>query len=602
MATEHPKDLSARTRSVNRVLGQAQAKLDAFAGKVRGTRVLDPACGSGNFLYVALNELLDLEKEVSVAAGKAGLGPFFPEVSPEQLFGIELEPYAHELAQVSVWIGYLQWLNRNGFGSPDDPILGAMTNIAEMDAVVNRAGDGEEPEEPEWPQADVVVGNPPYLGDKRMRSELGDAYVEDLRRLYKGRVAGGADLVCYWFEKARSQIEGGGAKRAGLLATNGIRYGANRRVLQRVKATGDLFMAWRDRPWVQDGAAVRISIVGFDDGSEPTRTLDGELVKQINADLTALVDVTVAKQLPENKGNCFLGMMKAGPFELDDETATAMLRAPVNPNGRPNSDVVRPRLGGQDVARRSRNSWIVDFGVDTTLEEASFYELPFEHVRAHVKPLRDKNRRAGTRERWWIFGEPRRNLRKAISERALLRCIVTPEASKHRVFVWMDTSVVPDHKLHVFARDDDYFFGVLHSRVHEVWSLAQGNWVGKGNDPSYSSSRTFKTFPMPWPPGTEPGEEDPRVFAIAEAARKLDRARRSWLDPDGAGEDVLKKRTLTNLYNDRPTWLANAHTTLDRAVFAAYGWPEDPEELSEEELLGRLLELNTQRAEDPTRA
>lgn len=231
------------------------------------------------------------------------------------------------------------------------------------------------------------------------------------------------------------------------------------------------------------------------------------------------------------------------------------------------------------------------------MEEASFYELPFEHVRAYVKPLRDKNRRTSTRERWWIFGEPRRNLRKAIAERGLARCVVTPEVSKYRVFAWMDTGVVPDHKLHVFARQDDYFFGVLHSRVHEAWSLAQGNWLGKGNDPSYSSSRTFETFPMPWPPGAEPGEDDAHVFGIAEAARRLDTARRNWLDPEGAGEAVLRKRTLTNLYNDRPTWLQNAHAALDRAVFAAYGWSEDPEDLPEEELLGRLLALNAQRAE-----
>lgn len=179
----------------------------------------------------------------------------------------------------------------------------------------------------------MIVGNPPYLGDKRMKEELGDAYVNDLRELYKGRVAGGADLVSYWFEKARAEIEDGKAKRVGLLATNGIRYGANRRVLQRIKATGDLFMAWRDRAWTLDGAAVRVSIAGFDDGSEPARTLDGEPVEQINADLTALVDVTSAVPLPENEGICFLGVMKSGPFDIDEQQARAMLRAPRTPTG-----------------------------------------------------------------------------------------------------------------------------------------------------------------------------------------------------------------------------------------------------------------------------
>lgn len=419
---------------------------------------------------------------------------------------------------------------------------------------------------------------------------MGDQYVEDLRRLYQGRIPGGADLVTYWFERAREPLASGKASRVGLLATNGIRYGANRRVLDRIKGEGDIFFAESDRAWVLNGAAVRVSMIGFDNGAEIERKLNGEAVARINSDLTAQVDVTKATSLAENKNLCFLGMMKSGPFELDDETAKVMLGAPVNPNGRPNSDVVRPRLGGRDVTRRPRNTWIIDFGVDTTLEEASYYELPFEHVRTHVKPLRDTNRRASTRERWWIFGEPRRNLREAIAQRQLTRCIVTPEVSKHRVFIWMDTRIVPDHKLHVFVRQDDYFFGILHSRVHEVWSLAQGNWLGKGNDPSYSSSRTFETFPFPWPPGEEPG--DPLVKRIAEAAHSLDELRRNWLNPEGASDAALKKRTLTNLYNERPTWLENAHRKLDQAVFSAYGWPA---EITDEEILQRLLELNLKR-------
>ncbi len=382
------------------------------------------------------------------------------------------------------------------------------------------------------------------------------------------------------------------------MATNGIRYGANRRVLERIKQTGDIFFAESDRPWILNGAAVRVSMVGFDNGSDHSRTLNGLPVEAIYADLTSLVDVTIAKKLPENRDICFLGMMKAGPFDIDANTAMRMLEAPVNPNGRPNSDVVRPRLGGQDVTRRPRDIWIIDFGVDTTLEEASLYEMPFEYVRNHVKPLRDKNRRASTREKWWIFGEPRRNLRQAIRERKLQRCLVTPEVSKYRVFVWIDVEVIPDHKLHVFARDDDYFFGVLQSRLHEVWSLAQGNWLGKGNDPSYSSSRTFETFPLPWPPGEEP-EGDSLVEEIAEAARRLDELRRNWLNPEGATEKELKKRTLTNLYNARPTWLANAHARLDRAVFAAYGWPED---ITDEDILKNLLALNLERSKQTAEA
>ncbi len=185
-------------------------------------RVLDPACGSGNFLYVSLKELLDLEKEVSAYSGEVGLTPFFPGVSPEQLYGIETSPYAHELAQVAVWIGYLQWMHDNGFGTRQEPILGPMTNIREMDALMERDED-EALCEPDWPEVDAIVGNPPFLGGKRLRAELEDAYVNDLFALYRDRVPREADLVCYWFERARQAIENGGAKRAGLLATNSIR-------------------------------------------------------------------------------------------------------------------------------------------------------------------------------------------------------------------------------------------------------------------------------------------------------------------------------------------------------------------------------------------
>ena len=355
----------------------------------------------------------------------------------------------------------------------------------------------------------MIVGNPPFLGDKKMRAQLGDQYVDDLRPLYGGRVAGGADLVTYWFERSRALIDGGAPLRVGLLATNGIRYGENRRVLERVRATGRIFLAWSDRPWVIDGAAVRVSMIGFDDGSDDDRWLDGSRVAIINPDLTTGVDLTSAKELAENAGLGFLGMMKAGPFDIDDVTAQAMLAAPVNPNGRPNHDVVRPRLGGTDVTRRPRAGFIIDFA-ELSPEAASLYEAPFEYVLTHVKPARDGNKRDRTRRRWWLFGENRPGLRWALS--GLKRCIVTPEVAKHRVFVWMDTEVVPDHTLHVITRDDDYFFGVLHSRPHELWSLAVGNWMGAGNDPRCNSSRTLGTFAFPWAPGDEP-TSDPRFSA-----------------------------------------------------------------------------------------
>jgi type II restriction/modification system DNA methylase subunit YeeA len=581
---------SLRTRYAN----ELERLIGSFLLKLSSIRVLDPACGSGNFLYVALRLLLDLWKEVSTFASSIGLPLMLTTnaPSPEQLFGIEIDEYAHELAQATVWIGYIQWLHENGFGVPTEPILKKLDNIKHMDAILAYDADGK-PVEPEWPVADVIIGNPPFLGDKKMRGDLGDKYVDDLRNLYEGQILGGSDLVTYWFERARVLIVQGRLLRAGLLATNSIRNGTNQRVLAKIKESGDIFMAWSDRPWILDSAAVRVSMVGFDNGSETERILDGRSVNSINSDLSYRPDVTTAKTLGENSGICYLGMMKAGPFDIDDLTAEKMLSAPINPNGRYNGDVVRPRFAGQDITKRPRYGWIIDFGVDMSEDGAALYELPFEYLKKHVKPIRDENRRASLKKRWWIYGEPRRNLRQAIQH--LARMIVTPEVSKYRVFTWLPTAVVPDHKLHVFARDDDYFFGVLHSYIHQTWSLTLGSTLE--DRPSYSSSRTFETFPFPWPPGQEL-TDDPKVQAIAQAAKELVEKRDAWLNPPGLGETELKKRTLTNLYNARPTWLDLAHKKLDKAVLAAYGWPDLMTDagINEDEVLARLLALNLERA------
>jgi SAM-dependent methyltransferase len=271
-----------------------QRLLMGFAGEIASVRVLDPACGSGNFLYVALRRLLDLEKEVIGFAAANGLTGFFPRVGPEQLHGIEINPYARELAQVVVWIGYIQWLHDNGFRMPSNPILKPLETIQRMDAILGRDTAGQLAE-PAWPEVDVILGNPPFLGGKRLRKEWGDVYVDDLFDLYDGRVPREADLVTYWFERARARIVEGRAWRAGLIATQGIRGGANRRVLEHIKQTGDIFMAWSDRPWILDGAAVHVSIVGFDGGAEIRRVLDGSAVHAINPDLTSAPDLTTAR-------------------------------------------------------------------------------------------------------------------------------------------------------------------------------------------------------------------------------------------------------------------------------------------------------------------
>jgi type II restriction/modification system DNA methylase subunit YeeA len=503
--------------------------------------------------------------------------------------GIELDAYAHELATATVWIGYIQWLRDNGFGRPSEPILKPLETVTQMDALLAHEGQGNAAE-PEWPEAEVIVGNPPFLGGKRLRTELGEEYVDALFELYKDRVPRRADLVMYWFEHTRSQGATARSKRVGLLATNSIRQQQNRPVVAAIKRAGDIFMAWSDRPWVLEGAAVRVSMIGFDNGEEQERTLNGVTVSSINADLTEALDLTDAQRSQENIGIYLRADEKGGPFDISYDTAQEMLRAPVNVNGRPNSDVVRTWITATDITGRPRHMWIVDFGVDMSMEEAALYELPFQYIEQHVKPIRAQNRVPRLRQQWWLHRRSRAEMRSELNK--LARYIVTPVTAKHRVFVWVDTGVLPDITLSVFAREDDYFFGVLHSRMHELWSRRMGAWMGAGNDLRYTPTSTFETFPLPWPPGKEP-KGDSRIEAIAEAARRLDELRRNWLNPEGASEAELKKRTLTNLYNACPTWLQNAHERLDEAVFAAYGWSSD---LSDEEILQNLLVLNLERS------
>ena len=608
----------------------AHETLVAFANDLAAVRVLDPACGSGNFLYVALRRLLDLQKEVIAYAARRGLPEIPLTVGPQQLYGIEINEYAHELAQVTVWIGYLQWRHENGFAEMADPVLRPLHNIRHMDAIL-AYDDAGNPVEPEWPAAEVIIGNPPFLGSKILRAELGDLYVSDLQRQYSGQMSRESDLVCYWFEKARRQIVNGLARRAGLLATNSIRGGANREVLQRIINTGGIFMAWSDRPWILDGAAVRVSMVGFDNGSQTQRFLDNLSVKQINADLTSTVDLTQALNLNENHHIAFMGDTKQGPFDIEWSVAQKMLAEDSNPNGRPNSDVIRPWYNGLDITRRPRNMWIIDFGTEMSKEQAMQYLLPFAHVMEHVKTQRDRDERDWYRAEWWLHYAPRPVFRRAIEH--LTRYIGTARVAKHRLFIWLDKSILPDSQIIAIARDDDYFFGVLHSRPHELWALRMGTSLE--DRPRYTPTTTFETFPSPWPPGSEPSQVQGTSGSalhleqdIARWARELAAWRDAWLNPpppakgtlDVAYDRLIKARTLTNLYNglvyyrthkgpafdhaaflketrgsvsrDEIRELDDIHRALDAAVLRAYGWPEN---LSDEAILERLLALNLER-------
>jgi type II restriction/modification system DNA methylase subunit YeeA len=340
-------------------------------------------------------------------------------------------------------------------------------------------------------------------------------------------------------------------------------------------------MAWSDEPWVLDGANVNVSFLAYDDGSEPTRTLNGEVVAAINANLTAGVNLGLAQRLPENAGVAFMGDTKGGRFDIPEALALELLAAP-NPDGRSNADVVRPWVNGLDITRRPRRMWIIDFGVSMAITEAAKYEAPFQYVLEHVKPERATNKRAAYAERWWLHVEPRSGMRTALA--GLPRYLATPRLTKHRLFVWLTPDILPDSQLIVLARDDDYTLGVLHSRPHQLWSLATGTQLE--TRPRYTPTTTFETFPFPEPTDTQ-------RQTIGLAAAELDRLRNGWLNPEGLEPEKLELRTLTNLYNLRPAWLEQAHGALDQAVFGAYGWPAD---VSDDDIPTRLFELNLVRA------
>lgn len=689
---------SAKTPKARKSAEQVIEKsLLEFVTRLASVRILDPACGSGNFLYVAIQQLLNLEKEVITFAARPDIAVgMFPRVRPTQLFGIEINPYAAELAQVVIWIGYLQWMRDNGFITGIRiPILEPLQTIECRDAILDflplraeKAQDKTRPEGPkdhsqghehmesgttrpegpkdrshgrkpvesgdmnksapegrqsadapartpvpaQWPEADFIIGNPPFLGSRLARNALGDSYVDQYQSAYSEDIPEGADFCCYWFELSRRAMRSHTSCRIGLLATQGIRGGSSRRVLEKIAEEGTIFFAVSDREWPLEGALVHVSLVGFSRSTNDTCVLDGRPVPKINANLTAGVDLVSATQLSENKGISFQGTINSGEFDISQNIAARLLRTPCV-DKRTNSFVLRPWANGKDITGRARGQWIIDFGINMAQEEAAGFDAPFEHVQNAVKPQRDKTKYAPSSSYpYWQLWNPRPDMRKRLS--GIAHPIATPRVTKHRLFVRLNVRVLPDAQIIVFARSDDYFFGVLHSAIHELWARRLGTQLREAESGfRYTPTTCFETFPLPWPPGSEPqapargtapvgraqGSDDGAVLVtrISEAARELNEQRERWLNPPewiepiaklidasddfsdlpeearplirqsaimaaAAADRRLKKRTLTNLYNERPTWLRLVHEKLDRAVLAAYAavdpdgdWSED---------------------------
>lgn len=629
---QDPKKYARVRTKANDCERQAQALFSSFLEKLRGFRILDPACGSGNFLYLSLKALKDLEHKINLEAETLGLQRQHDVTGPHNVLGIEVNEYAAELARITIWIGELQWRAQHGYSFKTNPVLEPLDCIESRDAIVNADGT-----EAEWPGASVVVGNPPFLGTKKMRREVGSEYTDRLRKAYSGRVVGFADLVCYWFEKARAKVVSGELGAAGLVATDSLRGGLNRKVLDGIVETATIYEAWSSLPWINEGASVQVCLVAFANKAFTVQPhLDGVAVPKINSDLSSGADLTTARVLPENQGAAFYTTVKAGAFDIPGAMARKWLALP-NPNGKSNADVVKPWANGKGVVERPKDKWIIDFGCDMSEEDASLYEAPFSYVLQHVKPERINNPRPSYKKYWWLLAEPIPQMRVALA--GLPRYLAVLGTAKHRIFTWVHGSILPDHALIAFARSDDTTFGILQSRFHVLWSLRLGTALD--DRPRYTPTTSFDTFPFPAgirpidtaskevrstpsgaliPAGLD-ADASAKASAIAEAAKRLYDRREAWLNPPDwivresditplgmsaspypmvikakpGHEADLAKRTLTKLYNEMPPWLKTAHDQLDQAVAAAYGWTDYSSAMPDSEVRDRLLALNRSR-------
>lgn len=623
---EMERKLKAAKTASTKALNEASKLYALFLLRLNKFRVLDPACGSGNFLYLSLKALRDVEKRAQIEAQELGLHAETElQTGPHNILGLEINEFAAELARVTVWIGDIQWCRQNGWQHASNPILKPLDGIEHRDALINADGS-----QAQWPKSDVIVGNPPFIGNKKMRGELGDAYVNAVRLAYRDNKLDGADFVCFWFEKARMQMEAGKLQSAGLVSTNSIRGGANREVLSRILEKSPIFLAWSDEDWWDNGAAVRVSMTGFGQ-SAMKPVLDGLEVAVIHADLTADIDVTNASAMRENLNKSFQGVtpraevkkkqrlelgLPSATFNLNGDEARKILREPANANGEPMSAVVRPYWITDDITTRPLDRFIINFIVREKMD-ASLFELPFkalESVRLNRAQMADAQDYP-----WWQLWRPRPAMVAAL--KGLARYISITRVSKHHLCAWTASAVTPGDALVVVARDDDTTMGLLQSRIHEVWALRQGTALE--DRPRYTHTTSFETFPFP--EGLTPNipavkyEDNEKAKTIATAARELIKLRDHYLNPsewtdwlitpeeEDAGfpkrpvpkpgyEVQLKKRTLTNLYNQRPQWLCLAHEALDRAVASAYGWSDYDADWPDEVILRRLLALNQQRS------
>lgn len=636
-------DNARSTADRQKAEGKADAAIktvQAFHDKLCETRVLDPACGTGNFLYVSLELMKRLEGEVLEAlvnlGGQEGLALETHTVDPHQFLGIEVNPRAAAIAELVLWIGHLQWHFRNRGVAPSEPILKAFKNIQNMDAVLKWDGypmpkvvDGREvypnPRRPDWPRSDYIVGNPPFVGGKDIRARMGSAYAEALWKAHR-HMNESADFVMYWWDRTAEILlkPKSPLKRFGFVTTNSISQVFQRRVMEahlNAKKPLSLTMAIPDHPWTKvtrDSAAVRIAMTVAQAGKHEGRLLEvvseeavetdspvilfAEKQGKINSDLTVGVDVTAAVALQSNTKLSLRGMTYMGAgFILSDSEAGHFRSI-----GRKFDQIIKPYLSGRDLVSRPRNVWAIDFfGCALEQVRADFPAL-YQHLLLNVKPTRDGDNRASYRDKWWVFAEPRQELRASVAE--LDRFIATSQTAKHRIFQFLSATWLPDQTLVVIASNEAFTLGVVSSSIHTLWAFHSGGWLGVGNDHRYSNSRCFD--PFPFPDATE--TQKATIGAIAE---ELDAHRKRVLEEHphltltglynvlerlkaGVKPDELNEKERRIFDDGLVLIIKELHERLDAAVADAYGWPVD---LPEEEVLARLVALNKERTKEEKR-
>jgi type II restriction/modification system DNA methylase subunit YeeA len=540
-------------------------ELELLQLELQSYRVFDPACGSGNFLYIAYQELKRIEtlllEKIQENQKLTSKQMHIGLVTPMQFYGMDTNLFAVELARVTLMIGRKIAIDKLQLTEPALPLNSLDKNIICGDALFSQ-----------WPKVNAIIGNPPFLGGKHMRIALGDEYIDKVFQQFP-EVEDSVDFCAYWFRLAHQHLDEHG--RAGLVATNSVSQGKSRAAALDyiTQNQGYIHEAVSTQPWSRE-AKVHVSIVNWCKAQPGKYYLDDEVVSRINSSLKSSIDVSQAVGLKANLNKCFQGVIPLGKGFLVTEE---QVKEWINADGK-NQEVLKLFSMGANLAQNPHGKperWIIDFN-DMSLEDASEYQLPFEHIKINVKPERDNNRDAKARKYWWNFFSPRPAMRKAIS--SLSYYFAVPRVSKWAIFIPASSNWLPGDLNIVIASDDFYILGILTSKTHRQWVKAQSSTL-KG-DTRYTHTTCFETFPFPQ---TATGEI---VEKIRAKAVELHEYRTQQMESKQWGITTLYNK----FHNEPSSKLYKLHEELDTLVMEAYNFKTN------DDILEKMLTLNLELA------